>query len=439
MFPADRPDVDQLALPLEIEVGRWPSLFRGILLSGTSAVLILVGLLAVSPLKELSVAEGQVIPEGQVLQVQHLEGGIVGELMAKPGHIVEAGQPLIRMDPTAARAELGQLSSRRKSLLAARIRLQALLDGTTPDFTEAGPADDPAVAESRSNFERERESAVQTIALYQTRVAQRSAEAAAAEAELLTLGNQESANVERVDLRGRLFKEGYASRNAFLDARIQLDQVRGRAAQVRGQAEAARSAVLEAKSQLADQQATRRLQWSTELSKTIAELGETEQLMARSRDRVERLYVRAPQRGVVQSMGPKSKGDVLKPGDVAAELVPVGDQLVAEVRLDPQDVGYVRPGLQARIKLTAFDPEAFKPVSGTVKEVSATTFKTEKGQPFYRVLIALDQSTIERGAETHEVLPGMVVRAEIVTGEKSVLRYLLKPIYRSVELAFTER
>ncbi|MEJ1161948.1 HlyD family type I secretion periplasmic adaptor subunit [Prosthecomicrobium sp. N25] len=439
LFPIDRPAVDHLALPLEIEAGRWPALFRGLMISVTSAVGILLVLFAVAPIKELSVAEGQVVPEGSTLPVHHLEGGIVAAVLVKAGTVVEADQPILRMEPTAASSDLGQLAARRAGHLAAVIRLKALLAGTAPDFEAAGAATDSAVVENTALYRRERDALAKITETHDSRVVQRSATLAAAESELKSLQTQLAANAERLRLREQLMREGYASRNAYLDAQVQVEQVRARMAQVEGQITAGRGAVAEAKSQRAEAEATKHVEWSTELAKTTAELAEVEQMIAKTRDRVDRLFVRAPVRGIVQDLVPKSPGDVLKPGEPAAHIVPLDGRLLVETRLDPQDSGYVRIGHPARIKLTAFDPEAFGPIQGTVVDISPTTFTNDKGVPFYKATLSLSHTTVTRGRETHQILPGMVARAEIVTGEKSVLRYLLKPIFRSVDLAFSER
>jgi adhesin transport system membrane fusion protein len=439
LFPTDRPAIDHLALPLEIEAGRWPALFRGLLVSVTSAVAILLVLFAVAPVKELSVAEGQIVPEGSTLPVHHLEGGIVQAVLAKAGSIVEAQQPILLMEPTAASSDLGQLATRRASHLAAVTRLRALLAGAVPDFTSAGPPDSPAVIENLALYKREREAMDKLRETQSSRVAQRVSSVAAAEAEMKSLQAQLTANAERMRLREKLHREGYASRNAYLDAQVQLEQTRARVAQVEGQIAAGRSAVAEAKSQRAEAESAKEVEWSTELAKTTAELGEVDQMLAKSQNRVDRLLVRAPVRGLLQDVIAKSPGDVLKPGDAAAHLVPLDGRLLAEVRLDPQDAGYVRIGHPARIKLTAFDPEAFGPIDGTVVDISPTTFMNEKNIPYYKATLSLSHTTVERGGEKHQIIPGMVARAEIVTGEKSVLRYLLKPIFRSVDLAFSER
>jgi adhesin transport system membrane fusion protein len=430
---------EDLALPLEIEVGRWPVLFRTLMGSVTLVLGLLLLLAAVAPVRELAVAEGQIVPDGSIMPVQHLEGGIVGAILVKAGQVVEAGQVMMRMEPTIARSDLSQLTGRRTSLAAARIRLTALLAGKAPDFSTLGADAADVTAEQQELYRRAADSLLKLRELYGARLAQRRADVTAARAELSSLGIQLTANAERLTLREKLMQEGYASKNSFLETKVLLEQTRARIAQVNGQETAGLMAGTEVASQLADAEATKRVDWSTELAKTTADLAETEELLAKGRDRAGRVAVVAPTKAMVLEIVPKSVGEVLKPGDVAVSLVPLDGPLIAEVRLRPEDAGYIHEGVPARVKLTAFDPESFGPIDGKVLSVSPTTFRMEKGEPYYRVRLSLSRTSLTLGAAQHMVLPGMVVRAELVTGEKSVLHYLLKPIYRSLDLVFSER
>jgi HlyD family secretion protein/adhesin transport system membrane fusion protein len=295
------------------------------------------------------------------------------------------------------------------------------------------------IGEQQELYRRANDSLSKLRELYGARLAQRRAEVAAARAELSSLNVQLAANFERLALREKLMKEGYASKNTYLETKVVLEQTRARLAQLNGQEAAGLSAETEVGSQLADAEATKRVEWSTELAKVATDLAETEELLTKSRDRAERVSITAPTKALVLEVLPKSRGEVLKPGDVAVSLVPLEGPLLAEVRLRPEDAGYVHDGVPARVKLSAFDPEIYGPIDGNVLSVSPTTFRMEKGEPYYRVRLSLSRTNLKIGAEHRMVLPGMVVRAEIVTGEKSVLRYLLKPIYRSLDLVFSER
>lgn len=428
----------ELALPLEIQAGPWPSIFRTIAIVVSGTLAILLTLAAISPLRELSIATGEIVPEGQILPIEHLEGGIVQKIFVKPGEVVEQGGTLIVMEPVSAQSDQQQLTNRRTNLMGASIRLNALLQDISPDYSSL-KSSGLVYAEQDALFRLEHGALQQTRSLYQSRQAQKIAEIAAAQTQIKGLQAQIDARAERLQMNEDLIKDKLTSKGILLDSKIQLEQSRLQLAQLLGKIEVDRASLEEIKSELADTEAARHVVWSQELAKAAAELAETAPMLAKMHDRVDRLYIKAPVRALVHSVTPKAIGDVLKPGEKAVELVPLDGKLVAEVKIRPEDIGYVQPGKPARLKLSAFDSEVFGVIEATVVSVSPTTFETEKGEPYFKSVLSLSKRQLSRGTEVHEVLPGMVVRAEIITGEKSILRYLLKPIFRSFDRAFSER
>jgi adhesin transport system membrane fusion protein len=172
--------------------------------------------------------------------------------------------------------------------------------------------------------------------------------------------------------------------------------------------------------------------------------------LVKLQDRSERLLVRAPTDGIVQELAPKSIGEVVRPGDLIARIVPTGSELVAEVHIDPKDSGHIRLDADAEIRLLTYDSTIFGPVRGKVEYVSATTFspppsqQNQPGQnapsePYYKATIRLLQDHVRSGATDYPIAPGMVLQAHIQTGSKSIVRYMFKPVFNSLDAAFTER
>ena len=149
--------------------------------------------------------------------------------------------------------------------------------------------------------------------------------------------------------------------------------------------------------------------------------------------------MRAPVRGVIQQLTNQSSGEVVKPGGLVAKIVPVDVDVVAEVRLDPRDSGHVRPGDDAELNISTYDPILHGTVKGKVKSISPTTFVTEESTPYYKVILSLEKSYVGDQPNANPIVPGMEVKANIVTGSKSLMVYFLKPINRSLKTAFTER
>ena len=170
-----------------------------------------------------------------------------------------------------------------------------------------------------------------------------------------------------------------------------------------------------------------------------SELAQVEQALANLTDRVERLDVRSPVRGIVTSLRTLTISSVIQPGEVLMEIVPIGDELVVEAKVSPNDIGHVEPGQSADVRVSSYDFSRFGAVSGTVRQISATTFVDEQLMPYYRAVIALDQDFVGDVDGVNPIIPGMTVQADIKTGSKSILDYLLRPVYRGLNSSFRER
>ena len=176
--------------------------------------------------------------------------------------------------------------------------------------------------------------------------------------------------------------------------------------------------------------------WSEELSKVTAELKETDEAVAKQQDRFNRLIVRAPVSGTVQMLTVKSPGEVIRPGDTFAKIVPEDVPLFAEVQIRPDDIGHVKVGDRTELKITAFDPSIYGKLHGEVESISPSSFQRDNGDYYFKATVALDALELPGHAR---VTPGMIVSAEIVTGAKSFLRYILKPVFKVYGPALSER
>ncbi len=192
----------------------------------------------------------------------------------------------------------------------------------------------------------------------------------------------------------------------------------------------------EARSQAESAEADARRLWSEEMAKIEAELAETEEAIAKLTDRFDRLTVRSPADGIVQFVAPRSPGEVIKPGDTVARIVPMDAPLQAEVEVRADDIGHIKVGDPAEIEVSTFDPSVYGKLHGRVASISASTFQRQNGEYFFKATIALDQTVLNGNTP---ISAGMVVSAEIVTGAKSLARYLLKPVFKTMGTAFAEK
>ncbi|MEM1199870.1 MAG: HlyD family type I secretion periplasmic adaptor subunit, partial [Pseudomonadota bacterium] len=271
------------------------------------------------------------------------------------------------------------------------------------------------------------------------RIQLRIAEKKAFEDQIGSIEDQAKILDEQISMKKDLYDQELVSKSVYLEVLRQREKVNEGLLTTNGQLEAAKESLVETRIKLAELDTELDRQLSDSRGKLSAELEELREVIRKHNDRVTRLVVRAPVRGVVQSLTAKTIGQVLRAGEQVATVVPLGQELVAEVQIRPDDIGHLAVGFEARVKVTTFDPVRYKPIDGKVRHISPTTFLTDKGEPYYKGIVTLSQDHVGQGANQHQLLPGMLVQAEIVTGAKSLVRYLLRPIYRSFSTSFSER
>lgn len=392
----------------------------------------------VTDITEAAVAHGEVVPVGSVNIVQHLEGGIIAQVLVEEGQVVEKGQPLVRLDEAAAGAELDQIRALETSLVLRAQRLRAFVMGREPHFSASEKYAD-LVEDQYSVLEmqlRAHESQRQVI---ESRIQQRAAHVAALEDQKTHLQEQMAISRQLLDMRKQLLDKGLVSRVTYLETERQLSKVRSELTGILGQTAEAQAALGEARNSLLELDAKLRNEALEETGRVTAELAQVREKQARAEDRVARLEIAAPVRGIVKGLQTKTIGGVVRPGETLMELVPLGDSLVAEVKIAPSDIGHIAVGQPAKVKVSTYDSARFGGIDGTLKHISASTFQEDRGEAFYKGVIELSRDHVGNDPAANPILPGMVVDADIVTGNRSLFRYLLKPVFRGFDSAFHER
>jgi membrane fusion protein, adhesin transport system len=439
----------RLTQPLALENGRPPRILRSTLYAISAFVIASLVWAALTRVQELTVAQGQIIPRGQIEAIQHLEGGIVAEIYVHEGMSVKAQQPLIRLRPESTVGERSQFEARGAGLKLQLIRLEAQSRDEAPDFGDlAREFPDLAAEQEKLNvsalMQRHQERATLS-----TRVAQKRGEIAMLTSDLRTAHSQVAVQRELMSIQDTLQKTSAGSRKNWLEAKSLLQRAEGEALNLENKLATARDALAEAESALAEAEAKAGQKLSEERVKAASDLAETEQQLVKLVDRFDRLLIRAPSDGIVQEIAPKSLGEVIRPGDLVARIVPTDRELIAEVHIDPKDSGHIYVGADADIRLATYDSAIYGQVRGKVEYLSASTFSPAPGQamppgqksaePYYKATIRLLQDHVTSGTNTYPITPGMVLQAHIKTGSKSIIRYMFKPVFNSLEVAFSER
>jgi HlyD family secretion protein/adhesin transport system membrane fusion protein len=387
---------------------------------------------------EAAVVHGEVVPEGSVNVVQHLEGGIISQVLVEEGQVVQKGQPLVRLDEAAARAELDQIRALETSLVLRTQRLRAFVMGREPHFSASDRYAD-LVEDQYSVLEMQLRAHESQRQVLESRIQQRAAHIAALEDQKTHLQEQMTISRQLLEMRKKLLDKGLVSRVTYLETERQLSRVHSELTGIVGQIAEAQAALGEARNSLLELDAQLRNKALEETGHVTEELAQVREKLARAEDRVARLEIDAPVRGIVKGLRTKTIGGVVRPGETLMELVPLGDALVADVKIAPRDIGHVAIGQPAKVKVSTYDSARFGDIDGTLKHISASTFQEDRGKAFYKGIIELSKDYVGNDPAANPILPGMVVDADIVTGHRSLFRYLLKPVYRGLDSSFHER
>ncbi|MBC7578314.1 HlyD family type I secretion periplasmic adaptor subunit [Tardiphaga sp.] len=436
-WPSETPN--WLAAPIEFEEQRGFVASRRRMRLALVIVIVALAWAALAPIRELSVAHGQLIPVSQVRPVQHLEGGVVDKILVEEGQLVEQDQPLLRLQTVIAESELAGLKSRAQNLLLQKERVSALLGGRDFNPIGFGDVDAALLAEHLQLYRLRLEHRTKEHQLQLVRGLQRKAEIDALSRDIVVQNRLVGIQQEQFDMREKLVYNGTVSKKQVLESLALVEQARGQVTTTEGRLQTTREALRETDAALEESDAQANRLWGEELSKTSVELAEVLETIKKQADRVDRLIVRAPARGRVQQVLQRSPGEVVRPGETIVRIVPQDDALVAEVFVKPDDIAAVKLNDRAELKVTAYDFSKYGKIKGEVRAISPTTTENEEKRPYYKVVVSFDANRSDRYTAEWHLKPGMTVDAEIVSGSKSLLQYLLKPIYRGVDSAFAER
>ncbi len=394
---------------------------------------------AIAKVDEAAVTQGQVQPSGSLRLVQHLEGGIVTAINVGEGDLVKPGEILIRLDPTADRAELGRLRARHTLLRLQAERLRAFATGEVADFADPAGAHGDLVDDQRAILALQTRAHETQRDVLRRQIAERQAEFDILAAQRRTMTRQVELIEEERRLREVLLKKGLVSRIVYLEIQRELNRAQGDLAEVTGQQARVRQSIGGARGRLTELDARLENEALTEMGRVTGELAELRETIALLEDRVRRLDVKAPVAGVVKRLNVHTIGGVVGAGEPIMEIVPLDDELVIETRIAPRDIGHVAPGQAVSVKISTYDFARFGDLPGRLERISASTFQDEQGHHYYKGIIRLARNYVGNDPAQNPVLPGMTVQANIRTGERTVLQYLLKPLYRAMNSAFRER
>lgn len=405
------------------------------------ALVVFVSWAALYTIEESAQAQGRVIPSQQVQTVQSLEGGIVSAISVTEGDLVEAGTVLMQIDATRFDSERGELLEREAALLAEAARLDAEARFATDiRFPEGLSARKPETTQAEMLvFLSRREQLTRELEVLDDQLLQRRSELE----ELLAV-RQRTRDILAPLQEEVALTEDMVNRN--LVPKIELLRLRSRLAELSGDIAVSlasetrlQASIGEAENQIDASRSTYVLSARQRMAQLQLELAVVQETLRAAEDRVQRTQLRAPVGGVVNRLAVQTIGAVVQPGAPLVDIVPVDDSLLIEADLGPRDIGFVRTGETASVKISAYDYLQYGDLTGTVIRIGADTIQNAEGQEFFRVVVRTDKSFLGSESAPLAITPGMVATVDIQTGERTVLDYLTKPILRARSEAFRER
>jgi adhesin transport system membrane fusion protein len=389
----------------------------------------------------VSVADGQVIPSGKIRHIQHFEGGIIQEINISEGDEVVKDQPLIELEQVRSEASLDEIQMRIDALVIDIIRYTAIInDQQTLTFPSDIEAKHPQlVRDAQSLFSAHKNSVQSKVEKLNNIVDQK-------RQRIKTIAS----GLENKQQRLRLLEEQMSLSNELLEdnltTRYKHIEILRNSKEIEGSIQNDTSALIEAKHALKETEANLQeeifsfKEKTTEQLKTAKqELNEFTVRMKKFEDTMQKTVIRSPINGVIKKLYLVTRGGVVKPGDIIADIVPSEEKLIIEARLPISDIGYVQKNQSAFLQLPTSDARKYDKLPGKVINVSPDTFTDQNKRTFYNVLIESEKNYFKSGNQTHKLYPGMVLIAYIHIGNRTVLEYLLDPLMNTLSFSLQER
>lgn len=439
----EQEDVEYMS-PVTGALKHKPKSWGPVLLYSIGAFFILAILWSfVAELDQITRGQGQIVPSGQTKIIDHLEGGIIKEIKVKEGDIVEQGQVLLLVDATVAKDKYaeGLLVYYRTQAQIARLKAQS--EGKPYVVPEEVLKNAPEIAAKESTLFQEALNRIKNERQIATsELEQRQQEALQAKAHVEQLENRLSLAEEEMKMIAPMLRSGVVPKMDGIKIQRDISDTKGELASARVAVPKAESAIGEAKRKLEQVEINIRAEENRELREAQLRWAEIKDNTVKDLDRLQRTEIRSPVRGTIKEMKINTLGGVIQPGKDLIAIVPLEDQLIVEAQVQPSDVAFLRPGMKAVVKVTAYDYGIYGGLDAVLVDISADTIIDEKSREqkqYFRIRLKTDKNYLGTENKRLPISPGMTAQVDILTGKKTVWQYIMKPILKAKDNALTER
>jgi adhesin transport system membrane fusion protein len=393
-----------------------------------------------SEIEQVTRGEGKVIPSTQVQVVQNLEGGILSEILVHVGELVKKGQLLLRIDETRFSSSFKQNRVKYLSFKARAARLLAEANDKRFEVPQEVIDEYPEIGEREQElFESRKREFQSTLNILQEQISQREHENRELSTKLEELTRTNALLQKELELTRPLVAQGAVSEVEVLHLERQASQMQGEIATIKQTIPKAQSRLQEAQLAVKEAQLTFFNKAKSELNQVLAELDEVSATAIALEDRLKRTNVRSPVTGTINRMLVNTEGGVIQPGMDLVEIVPLEDTLLVEAKIKPADIAFLRPEQEAKVKFTAYDFTIYGGLDAKLEHISADSITDDKGNSFYLVRLRTNKNYLGSESNPLPIIPGMVATVDILTGKKTILAYLLKPVLRAKYMALREQ
>ncbi|QCD53105.1 HlyD family type I secretion periplasmic adaptor subunit [Campylobacter sp. RM16192] len=425
----------------EAVLAKAPSASRKILYLIFITFVFLVGWASFAEIDEITRGTGKIIPSGKNQIVQNLEGGIIEEIFVHMGDEVKKGQVILKIDNKTFSSSYSESKLRLDELQAKYLRLYA--EANDKEFDYNMTTDDQmkrSVSFEKSLFSTNKARLREQISIFEEQIKQRQSELAELRNKISQTQNSYNLMIKEKQITEPLFKKGLVSEVEYLQLQRRVNDLQGDLKAATLSVPRIESTIKEVENKIMEARLAFKNNAKRELNEVSAEISRLNESQINLSDKVDRTLVRSPVDGIVSKLMVNTVSGVIRPGMDIAEIVPNEDTLIAEVKVRPADVAFLRPGLESMVKLTAYDFSIYGGLKGEVTQISADTETNEKsGESYYLVRIKTQKNYLGSEEKPLRIKVGMVASADIITGKKTVLDYILKPILKAKQNALRER
>lgn len=403
------------------------------------ATLALLGIWAAfSKVSEIARAAGEIVPSGYEQVVQHLEGGIIRVISVREGDTVAKGQILIEIDGGGARSDLERARDKDALLALEEERQRAFIENRSPSFTGHSQLSQKNIGDATDSFRQMIDARDKEANVIRDQIRQKKLSIQRLQTELGAADRSAAIAASLLQKRRNLNAEGLLSDVRLLETEQRYNETQAKHAAITADIAVARSALGEYEARLTSLNANKMDEAHEKLASIMAEKLQNREIIAKLEDRISRLQVTSPASGIVKGLAVNTIGEVVTPGATLMHIIPHDEKLVVSLKIPPRHIGHLKPGQSVEVKFSSYDFARYGAVRGKLQSISASTFEGADGERFYQGRVELDRSHVGESAD-NKIMPGMTVMADIVTGSKTVMQYLLRPIQTAMSTALTER